>query len=106
MDFVQIGNIVMDNLENEDKKVWLESQSDENNNLFVEVSNGDARIIRDFEAQAYSEDELIENEYSHGCYIYVNCDSSKEIVEKLEDSGFWQSKKHPRLSGFYLEPVA
>lgn len=69
---IQIGCISFDGLTSPEKAAWLENLSDEFNRCFVEVTDGDGSIVRDFDEEIFTIDDLIDSEYCAGSYAYID----------------------------------
>lgn len=79
MGLIQVGCIVPDNLENEETKEWLESLDSEFNYQFVEITEGDESLVKDFICELITPEEIMSGEYDD---YYIALDK-----ELLEDSG-------------------
>ena len=85
-DYIQIGNLVSDNLESAAHIEWLENLSDEMNRCFVEVTDGDASHARAIDVnEVLTIDELMKSDYARGSYIAVDADLTDDAdIKKLE----------------------
>lgn len=105
-DYTQIGSIVPDNLEDDAKREWLERLEDSMNVRFVEVTDGDASAVYDFDnSQVLALQELLEDEYASGCYVAVDKGLASDHDIGLLDSVRERSTAKPWSGCIYYAPA-
>lgn len=106
MDFVQIGAIVLDDLEDPKQLEWLMSLPDDENYNFIEVTEGDASCVRAIDTSLiYTFEDLIDSSYCDSSYIAVDKQLTAfqhiRILDQRRDraKSFWSDM-------IYYQPVA
>ena len=105
MDFIQIGSINYDDIEDPAKRKWLESVDSSMNPLFVEVLDGDASLVRDFDNEnVLTFDDLMASSYAQECYVAVDKDLADESEIAAMDNSRARAESLP-FGLLYFEPA-
>jgi hypothetical protein len=107
-DFIQIGNLIPDELESDEQRTWLENLSDDLNNLFVEITDGDHTNARAIDTDCFTAGELLDSSYSRDFYIAVDphATDSVHIQEFMAKRTLVKAPRYSRFDGLlYFRPV-
>lgn len=105
-DYIQLGCIAYDDLENDEQREWLENLDPEFNRCFVQVLEGDASKVYAFDQnEILTIDKLIDSDYCDGCYVAVD----KVLTDESEIARLDAVRDRSNASLFagmiYFQPV-
>ena len=104
-EFMQIGAICPDNLDNYENREWLESLTDDLNINFVEVTTGDASRPYEIAQEIWTIEEILSNEYAQDAYIYCEKDLISPDALAALDCKRKRSNAHFWSGGIYFRPI-